>query len=151
MTREKIRRRTLAREMSLKILFAVDIAGGELSETFEQIFMLSEINDSSVKKFAWSLIKGFFDNSSQIDELISEVATNWHLDRMATIDRNIIRVAVYELILTHNVPPKVVINEAIEIAKKYGDVGSGKFVNGILDKVKTLYAGKKDEKGLDDD
>ena len=71
----------------------------------------------------------------ELDETVSKYATNWKLGRMATIDRNILRIATFELLHAADIPPKVAINEAIEMAKKYGDKNSGKFVNGVLDKI----------------
>ena len=70
-----------------------------------------------------------------VDKTISEHATNWTLKRMAVVDRNILRFATYELLFRDDIPPKVTINEAVDIAKKFGDANSGKFVNGILDKI----------------
>ena len=73
--------------------------------------------------------------SKDIDQKISDYATNWQIRRMAIIDRNIMRIGLYELKYTTDIPPKVAINEAVELAKKYGDLESSKFVNGILDKI----------------
>jgi N utilization substance protein B len=72
---------------------------------------------------------------NQIDEIITSCATNWQIKRMAVVDRNILRLSTYELLFLKDIPPKVSINEAVDIAKKYGDVNSGKFVNGIIDKI----------------
>jgi len=88
-----------------------------------------------VRKFANALVEGAARHKDVIDKLISDNATNWELNRMAVTDRNILRFATYELIYAKDIPPKVAINEAIDIAKKYGDKDSGKFVNGILDKI----------------
>ena len=71
----------------------------------------------------------------EIDHKISDYATNWQIKRMAIIDRNVMRIGLYELQHTTDIPPKVAINEAVELAKKYGDLESSKFVNGILDKI----------------
>ena len=70
-----------------------------------------------------------------IDQKITHYATNWQMNRMAIIDRNVLRLGVYELLYTEDIPPKVSINEAVELAKKFGDIESSKFVNGILDKI----------------
>ena len=88
-----------------------------------------------MKDFSGVLIDGVCKNREFIDEVITKYATNWQIQRMATIDRNILRLATFELLLGDNIPPKVSINEAIEMAKRYGDKDSGKFVNGILDKI----------------
>ena len=82
------------------------------------------------------LIGGVLKNLSDLDSLIKKYVKNWEIDRMAVIDRNILRMAVYEMLYQDDIPPNVSINEAIELAKKYGDIDSGKFVNGVLDKIK---------------
>ena len=81
------------------------------------------------------MISGVEAHLEAIDAKISQYATNWQLKRMAVIDRNILRLGTYELLYADDIPPKVTINEAVELAKKYGDLESGKFVNGILDKI----------------
>ncbi|MFT5170203.1 MAG: transcription antitermination factor NusB, partial [Candidatus Omnitrophota bacterium] len=74
-------------------------------------------------------------NKKEIDDIIRKYAANWQLERMAVIDRNILRLGTFEIMFADEIPPKVTINEAVELAKKYGDSESGKFVNGILDKI----------------
>jgi N utilization substance protein B len=88
-----------------------------------------------VRGFAEEIVEGVNRNLASIDEKLSGYATNWQLNRMAVIDRNILRMGVYELKFSSGIPPKVAINEAVELAKKFGDLESGKFVNGILDKI----------------
>lgn len=130
-----MRNRTKARECALKILYAVDIRK-EPQEEYARVFWESHpaIKDE-VKKFAVFLTEGLEKNKTRIDSLISKYATNWQLKRMPIVDRNILRLATFELLFADDVPPKVAINEAIEMAKKYGDKDSGKFVNGVLDKI----------------
>ena len=94
-----------------------------------------DIKDADIIKYAEVLANGVSRNISEIDEKISEYATNWQLKRMAVIDRNILRIGTYELLFAPDIPPKATINEAVELAKKYGDLESSKFVNGILDKL----------------
>lgn len=142
MNNKKLRKRTISRELSLKALFAKDISDGSPKELFERVCSIEPIKDDQIRDFAFFLIEGVSSNLKELDRIISSIATNWHLDRMANTDRNIIRIAVFELIHTKKVPPKAVINEAIEMAKKYGDPESGKFVNGILDRIKTEYVDK---------
>lgn len=105
---------------------------------------VKEEDGAQVKDFACKLISDIWDNLSFIDEKISEYATNWQLSRMAIVDRNILRLGTYELLYRSDIPPKVAINEAVELAKKYGDLESGKFVNGVLDKINKT----KDQSGL---
>ena len=128
-----MRKRTLAREVALKILYANDITKEPVSECGEKFWENSEIPRS--EEFSDFLTSGVDANKDFIDNMIIKYAENWRLDRMASIDRNVLRIAVFELLFDKETPPKVVINEAIEMAKKYGDMNSGKFVNGILDKI----------------
>ena len=85
-------------------------------------------------EFAWKLVKGIIEHKKEIDNIIEKAAPDWPLDQIATIDRNALRVGLYELLFAdrNEVPPKVAINEAIEIAKNYGGPNSGKFINGVL-------------------
>ncbi len=89
-----------------------------------------------IRSFATKLVTGTSENLSSIDALLRKHADNWDLNRMAAVDRNILRFATYELLFLDEIPPKVTINEAIEIAKKYSTQDSGRFVNGILDRIK---------------
>lgn len=130
-----MRKRTKAREYALKILYAIDVTKDEPKDCIENFWKNQEESDKEVTAFANALVKGVSDNVERIDRLMSDYTTNWQVKRMAVIDRNIIRFATYELLYMEDIPPKVAINEAIEIAKKYGDKDSGKFVNGILDKI----------------
>lgn len=130
-----MRKRTKARECALKILYAVDIIKGEPEKCIQNFWQSSEELPQETKDFANALVMGVYSNREEIDRLISKYTTNWQLDRMAVIDRNVLRFATYELLFASDIPPKVAMNEAIDIAKKYGDRDSGKFVNGVLDKI----------------
>ncbi|MFA5088758.1 MAG: transcription antitermination factor NusB [Candidatus Omnitrophota bacterium] len=130
-----MRKRTLAREYALKILYQVDITRRDIEYVADQFWANEEEVDADVKSFSRRLVLGVKDNLAEIDEKISQYATNWQLKRMVIIDRNILRIGVFELKYAPDIPPKVTINEAIELAKKYGDLDSSKFVNGILDKI----------------
>jgi N utilization substance protein B len=92
--------------------------------------------EAAVRLFAEPLIRGALDHRDEADELIRKHAQNWDLHRMAAVDRNILRLAIYEMLHREDIPPVVSINEAVDIAKKFSTQDSGKFVNGILDKVK---------------
>lgn len=135
-----MRKRTKSREFALQILYQLDITGDnnyeEALNNFWQRNTQEEVEDS-VKDFTKSLVKGVIENLPVIDKNISQYAANWKLERMAVVDRNIIRLGSYELMFFEDVPPKVSINEAVELAKKYSDNKAAKFVNGILDKVKS--------------
>ena len=130
-----MRKRTKARECALKILYAIDITGEDPKECIDTIWKNHDEVDNEIEPFANQLVLGVWNNSEAIDRLISSHTTNWQLKRMAVIDRNILRFATYELLYMEEIPPKVSINEAIDIAKRYGDQDSGKFVNGILDSI----------------
>ena len=130
-----MRKRTKAREYALQILYAIEITKDEPGSCIERFWAGSDEKSEEVRKFANGLVLGVWGKKSRIDKVISEYATNWQIERMAVIDRNVLRFATYELLFVKDIPPKVSINEAIDIAKKYGGSDSGKFVNGILDKI----------------
>ena len=130
-----MRKRRQARECALKMLYALDIAKDEPKKVIETFWSTTDPMDQEVRSFANSLVLGVSIKRSDIDSILSKHTANWQLGRMAVIDRNILRFATYELVYLDDVPPKVSINEAIDIAKKYGDNESGKFVNGVLDKI----------------
>ena len=142
-----MRKRTKARECALKILYGVDITKDDSVESRVAFWQYQEEADDDVRKFAEKLVKGVAEHKAEIDRMISKYALNWELKRMAVIDRNILRFATYELLFLDDIPPKVSINEAIDIAKRYGDRDSGKFVNGILDKINKTEGKKAVAKG----
>ncbi|MBN1405833.1 MAG: transcription antitermination factor NusB [Candidatus Omnitrophica bacterium] len=133
-----MRKRSRAREIALQILYELDIRKEDFAKFLEDFWQRPEgyaSAEEEVKDFATSLAGGTIKNMERIDSTISSYAQNWQLKRMAVIDRNIIRMGAYELLFLKDVPPKVSINEAVELAKKYGDTESSKFVNGILDRI----------------
>jgi transcription antitermination factor NusB len=134
-----MRKRTLAREYALQVLYKLDITHDKDPEVVLANFWLMGVEEEveeSVKVFAAELVKGVLSNLESIDKDISQYATNWKLERMAVVDRNILRLSAYELLFKEDIPPKVSINEAVELAKKYSEPKSAKFVNGVLDKIK---------------
>ena len=130
-----MRKRTKAREDALKILYSIDIRKDDAEECAKLFWENEKDAEQEVKEFCNFLVNGVVKNMDRINSVISKAATNWQIQRMATVDRNILRLATFELLFVDEIPPKVSINEAIEIAKKYGDKDSGKFVNGVLDKI----------------
>ena len=134
-----MRKRTRSRELALQILYQVDVRKERrdefIADFWENQTASDDTLDDSVMEFSTTLVNGTLKNLVQIDEYITSYAENWQLSRMAVIDRNIMRMGVFELLYLEDMPPKVAINEAVELAKKYGDTESGKFVNGILDKI----------------
>jgi len=120
----------------LQILYQTDITKNDAKDCLADFWKNRENKtEASIKEFTEGIVLGIIEHKKEIDAQISEAAANWQLERMAVVDRNILRVATYELLYREDIPPKVSINEAIDIAKKYGDQDSGKFVNGILDKI----------------
>lgn len=133
-----MRRRTKARELALQFLYQLDLRGEVVLEDLSE-FLSSATKDREVQDFARRLVTGTKDCCSELDVTLAKVARNWDLRRMATIDRNVLRMAIYELLYCEDIPPKVSINEAIELGKKYSTANSGAFVNGILDRVKSEF------------
>ncbi len=133
-----MRKRTLAREYALQVLYQLDITSDAPENALDNFW--SNLKDKQVdavlKEFASGLVKGVMDNLEEIDQKIARYAANWQLKRMAVVDRNIMRMGCFELLYRDDIPPKVSINEAVELAKKFSGLESGKFVNAILDKVK---------------
>ncbi len=129
-----MRRRTQARELALKILYAVDISKDECRDVSRNFWDNNDFK-KEVREYAQKLVDGTCQRSKEIDKLITKYTDNWRLDRMAVIDRNIIRMACFELLFVDEIPPKVAINEAVDLAKRFGDEESGRFVNGVLDKI----------------
>jgi transcription antitermination protein NusB len=124
-----------SRERALQILFQYDIHGkpGVWLDEFWKQYKAGE----DVKAFAEQLVNGVLEHKKDLDALIGKYATNWKVHRMQIVDRNILRLGAYELLWLNEVPAKVTMNEAIELAKDFGDDEAAKFVNGILDKVLT--------------
>ncbi|MFH0827218.1 MAG: transcription antitermination factor NusB [Candidatus Omnitrophota bacterium] len=138
-----MRRRTRAREFALQILYQTDIAHDACDAALESFWQAhaDEAVASELKDFTTELVRGVAQNLEVIDAKITSFAANWQLERMAVVDRNILRLSCFELLFRDDIPPKVSINEAIELAKKYSDPEAGKFVNAILDKIR-LEKGK---------
>jgi N utilization substance protein B len=128
-------KRREGREAAVQFLFQHDLNAGTQAE-LENDFWELRPSTKNVRDFSDALIKGVLANKAAIDERIQKYTANYELHRIAAVDRNILRVAIYEMLFCNDVPPVVSINEAIEIAKRYGAEESGRFVNGILDRVK---------------
>ncbi len=126
--------RRLSREMALKVLFQIDLVSTNIEEALKYTFEDGEFSDE-VKEFSLILVKGVMSNFSEIDKVIRNYTNNWSLERITNIDRNILRMAIYEILHLKNIPKSVSINEAVELAKKYGTKSSSSFVNGVLGKI----------------
>jgi N utilization substance protein B len=127
--------RRRARECALQMLFQIDMAGGAPAEVYPHFWKEHEA-ELEVREFAQGLVEGVMKEREALDRIIAGSADNWRVERMAVVDRNILRVAVYELAWLPDTPPIVVLDEAIEVGKKYGSEQSGSFINGILDAVR---------------
>ncbi|MCA1063339.1 transcription antitermination factor NusB [Rossellomorea sp. AcN35-11] len=124
-------KRRVAREKALQALFQIDMSGIEPDVALTNVLEEEEKMDAYLQQ----LVLGFIENQERIDGLIRENLEKWSFDRLAKVDRNILRLGVFELLYVEDVPSKVAINEAVEIAKIFGDDQSSKFINGLLSKV----------------
>ncbi len=136
-----MRKRTRGRELALQLLYMVDARGEEALLGVDDFLKQEAPDETEAHDFARQLLSGTLDKQEEIDEAISAAAQNWHLRRMALVDRNILRMAVYEMLHLKDIPSKVSINEAIELGKRFSTQQSGSFINGILDRIRR-------EKGL---
>jgi len=145
-----MRPRSKAREIALCILYQVEIAKRDYVELLN-IFYEDNPQRQEIVEFASQLVEGIIKNLPSIDSLIRKYAKNWEIERMAVVDRNIIRMGIFEIIFLDDIPPKVSINEAIELAKRFGDKDSPRFVNGVLDKIYKLEGSKTEEQPESDE
>ena len=126
--------RSRAREAALKALYQLDITGDDPEQGLRIFFRHHKIPLNS-QPFVNQLVQGTREHLEEIDRIVGLHATNWTLNRMAIVDRNVLRLGAYELLFVSETPPKVVINEAVDLAKRFGTAESGKFVNGVLDSI----------------
>lgn len=126
--------RRKARELSIQILYQMEMRESEPRPVLG-LFWKTEDAGEEVRQFTTELVEGVYRNRSEIDQLIEKHSLHWRLSRMAAVDRNILRLGAYELLYLHDIPTSVILNEAIEIGKKFGTEDSGAFINGILDHV----------------
>lgn len=127
--------RRVARECALQMLYEYDIGKLPVPEVLENYWQM-ESHPAKVREFATQLFAGSVARLKEIDSIIQRHTKHWRLSRMAAVDRNILRLAVYELLAPGKTPSTVVINEALEIAKKYSTTESAQFVNGVLDSIR---------------
>ncbi len=126
--------RRKAREIALKVVFQVDQVNAEPRLAFEYLLEENSLPEKD-SEFSWSLIIGCLQNLQDIDHNIAQYSTEWTVDRMSSIDRNLMRIATYEILYMEGAQAAVAIDEAIEISKKYGESNSAAFINAILDKI----------------
>ena len=130
----KYDRRTRARELAIQGLYQLDVQGSDLLEQLSEFFIENE-SDQVARKLASEWTTGTWSNLAQCDELIVDSTIKWKLSRLSPVDKSILRLSVYQLKFCGEIPPKVVINEAVELAKKFSTAQSPAFVNGVLDAV----------------
>ncbi len=134
-------KRRRSREFALRVLYQLEISKEDIPRIIvQQREHLSPGDESD--EFAERIVEGVRKNGPEIDQLIHRYSENWRLDRMNLIDRNILRMAVFEFLYCEDIPPKVTLNEAVELGKKYGSEESGSFINGILDRIRNEVVGK---------
>jgi len=127
-------RRSRARELTMQALYQLDVQGDDAFDGLNKFFSESE-NDTYIGQLAWNWMKGAWESVEQCDELITAATIKWQFARLSPVDKSILRLSVYHLKYCPDIPPKVVINEAIELAKKFSTDKSPAFVNGVLDAI----------------
>jgi transcription antitermination factor NusB len=127
-----LRRR--ARELAIQVLFHLEFTPGDPNRAFELICENFPVRES-LKDFALTLILGVSEQKGLLDRVIRKASRNWRVERMSKLDISILRVAAYEILFREDIPPKVSINEAVELAKRYGSEESSSFINGVLDHI----------------
>lgn len=127
--------RRTTREWALQVLFHLDLNPVEVDTALRDFWEGQEAVDAPSREFTESVVRGVTENRAAIDEKIAQYAENWDIRRMGVVDRNVLRMAIHEMLHRGDVPPIVSINEAVDIAKNFSSNESGRFVNGILDKV----------------
>ena len=126
--------RTSGRESALQMLFAAEASGGS-SERVIATFWRETPGDPEGRAYADAAVRGVLGDLAGVDEIIRKASTNWRLERMARVDRNVLRLGAWELLKNPEVPRAVILDEAVELAKRFGSEDSGAFVNGVLDRI----------------
>ncbi len=129
--------RRKVRALALKVLYEVDSTGHDLDETVTRLLVEGELSEENAA-FARELVNGVIQNREAIDRNIQNFAPAWPIEQIPVIDRNVLRLAIFEILLDNKVPVKVAINEAVELAKTFGGDNSSKFVNGVLGSISAL-------------
>lgn len=130
-----MRQRSKGRSLALQYLYQMDIRKEESTEEMLTEFFFNAEAEESHQEFARKILDGVYKNRDKLDVVISECLTNWDINRISIVDKNILRIATFELIYAMDVPAKVAVNEAIDLGKSFGSKDSGSFINGVLDKI----------------
>ena len=134
--------RRKARELAIQALFYIDVSQNDSKEAVE-LFCENFVTSKKDLSFFFRLVNGVVKAMPEIDSVVERFSRNWKISRMSIVDRNIIRIAVYEMLFCNDIPSKVSINEAIDIGKKFGTKESGAFINGILDSIRIALKKEK--------
>jgi len=137
-------KRRQGREIALKLLYAFDITQAPAAELLQAPWIES-LGPESIRPFALTLVEGVIRHRDEIDALVQTWSMNWSLERIGVVERNILRFAICELLFLSDIPPNVTINEAVEVAKRYGTDEAPSFINGILDRIKQEVVGARGE------
>ena len=135
--------RRKSRELAMQALFYMDMNPIDSEETNLERFCTNFTLSKKARPFFLKLVNGVLQTKSELDSIIEKFSDHWKIGRMACVDRNILRIAVYELLYCRDIPPKVSINEAVDIGKRFGTEESGAFINGILDSIRMALEEKK--------
>jgi N utilization substance protein B len=127
--------RRQARELAMQALFYMDMRNNVSTEMLEN-FCANFIPPPKSRAFFLKLVNGVLEARAEIDALVEQFSKNWDISRMSSVDRNVMRIAVFELLCCEDIPPKVSINEAVDVGKKFGTEESGAFINGIMDSIR---------------
>jgi transcription antitermination protein NusB len=131
-----------AREVALQVLYEVDSVKHTATVSLEHILSRLEVSEE-IKEFSHELVEGVLQNKEQLDQNIKDFAPAWPLDQISLVDRNVLRIAIFEILHENKTPVKVAINEAVELAKTFGSNNSSRFINGVLGSVSNLVSNRK--------
>jgi N utilization substance protein B len=131
--------RRKARTLALQALYEIDTSGHKADDVTRRLFAEEDLTEEN-EAFVWDIVSGVIDNKDKLDQSIREHAPAWPVEQLPVIDRNILRLAIFEILIDNKVPVKVAINEAVELAKTFGADRSSKFVNGVLGSISTLVS-----------
>jgi N utilization substance protein B len=127
--------RSTAREAALQMLYAVETTKTSAARVIDDFWREAPADDADERSYADELVHGVTESLSRLDEVIRAASQNWRLERMARVDRNVLRLGAFELLNRSEVPRAVILDEAVEVAKRFGNEDSGAFVNGVLDRI----------------
>jgi N utilization substance protein B len=143
-----MRRRRKAREIALQVLYSLNFVNIDAQEALT-LFWGNFVAPQTAKEFAGFLVQGTCEHKEELDKLIAGCSDNWSLGRMSRVDISILRLAVFEFLYCDDIPPKVTLNEAVDLGKTFGSENSGSFINGILDALNLKLNKKNAAKSLD--